>query len=305
MFLVALSRSFAFAVQSFFRNIWLSLATIFIIFLAFMSINFLIVLNAITDSAISAVKEKIDVSVNFKPEVRESSITDMKTHLETMAQIEKITYTSPEENLENFKQKHLADQTIQETLDELKGNPLGATLTIRAKNLADYPEILKAIDNPAYTELIENKSYDDHQIVIDRINTIADNVRKGGLAISFIFVIISALIVFNTVRIAIFTHKNEIGIMKLVGATNWFIRAPFIIESIISGILACLISIGTAYAVISLIQPQLANFFGGTNFNILNYFNHYLLVIIGGQIGGIIVLNFISSNLAINKYLDV
>lgn len=305
MIIVGLSRSFAFAVQSFFRNIWLSLATIFIIFLALMSINFLIVVNAISDSAIEAVKEKIDVSINFKQDVRESTLAEVKSHLETLPQIKSVAYVSSEENLENFKKLHSDDQTIQETLNELQGNPLGATLIIVAKEFSDYPEVLKAIDNPAYTELIENKSYDDHQLVIERINTIAGNVKNGVLAVSLIFIIISALIVFNTVRIAIFTHKNEIGIMKLVGATNWFIRAPFILESIFSGIIACVIAVGLVYPVLSLIQPQLIAFFGSTDFDIAGYFNHYLAFIVGGQLVGIIILNFISSNLAINKYLDV
>jgi len=243
MILHSIKRSFAFAFQSFWRNIWLSLATVFIIFLTLISINFVVIINAVSESATEAVKDRVDVSIYFKQGVRDNKITEVKSHLETLPQVKKIIYRSSDENLEAFRQRHQGDALIEETLAELEGNPLGSTLIVKAKSLDDYPEILKAIDNPAYAELIEEKSYDDHQVVISRINTIADSVQKGGLIISLMFVVIAVLIVFNTVRIAIFTHQNEIGIMKLVGATNWFIRSPFIIESVISGVVACIITV--------------------------------------------------------------
>lgn len=305
MFLLALSRSFLFAFQAFWRNIWLSLATIFIICLALLSINFLVVINAISDSAIAAVKDRIDVSVYIKPSVREAKISEMKSHLGSLSGVKSITYKSPEDNLAVFKERHQNDPSIQETLKELEGNPLGATLVIKAKQLTDYPDILKAIDDPAYADLIEEKNYDDHQMVIDRINAIANNVKRGGLIVSLIFIIISALIVFNTVRIAIFTRQNEIGIMKLVGASNWFIRFPFILESIFSGIVASLIVTAIVYPLLGLLQPHLISFFGGAQFDIVSYFNQNFILIFGAQMLGIVVLNVVSSIFAIGKYLNV
>lgn len=305
MILIAIKRSILFALQSFWRNIWLSITTIFIIFLTFLSVNFLVVINAISDSALTTVKEKIDVSIYFKANIRENKVAEIKSHLETLPQVKNISYSSPEQNLEEFKKRHENDQTIQETLNELAGNPLGATLNIKAKELSDYPEILKAIDNPAYLDLIEEKSYDDHQLVISRINSITDNVKKGGYILSAVFAIIAVLIVFNTVRIAIFTHRNEIGIMKLVGATNWFVRVPFIVESVISGIIACFISIAAVYLILSLVEPQLANFFEGAEFNLFGYFNHNFLAIFGSQLIGVIILNIFSSALALGRYLNV
>jgi len=305
MLLVSLNRSLLFAFQSFWRNIWLSLATIFIIFLAFVSINFLIAINAVSDSAVVVVKERVDVSIYFHQEVKESKIAEVKSHLETLPQVRGIDYRSSEENLALFRGRHIDDEMIQESLDELEGNPLGATLIVSAKQLNDYPEILEAIDNPAYANLIEEKSYDDHQLVISRINSITDSIKKGGLVVSAMFIIIAILIVFNTVRIAIFTHQSEIGIMKLVGGTNWFIRLPFILESIISGVIGCLIAIAVVYPILSVIQPQLSRFFEGANFNLVGYFNENFLIIFGVQILGIIILNIISSSLAITKYLKI
>jgi len=294
-----------FAFQSFWRNIWLSLATIFIIFLTFISINFLFIINVVSDSAINAVKDRVDISVYFKQDIREAKISEIKSHLETMSQIDTITYKSPEQNLADFKLKHQGDSTIQETLAELEGNPIGATLNIKARELNLYPEILKALDNPAYTDLIEEKSYDDQGTVIKNINDISNNIKQGGIIISLMFVVIAILIVFNTVRIAIFTHRDEIGIMKLVGATNWFIRSPFIIESIIAGIIACALATMVIYPMLSTLQPHLTTFFDGADFNLIGYFNSNFITIFGGQLLGIIILNIFSSSLAIGKYLRV
>ena len=305
MFLITAKRSITFALQSFWRNIWLSLATIFIIALTFLSINFLVVINAISDSAINAVKDKIDISIYFKQDVRESKVVEIKSHIETLPQVEKITYISPDQNLEVFRERRKDDTVIQEVLQELSGNPLGATLVVKAKDLNDYPEILKAIDNPAYADLIEKKGIDDHQAAIANINNITNNVKKGALIITIMFVLIAVLIVFNTVRIAIFTHQQEISIMKLVGATNSFIRSPFILENVFSGIIACTIAVSTIYFLLSLIQPHLNNFFAGVDVNLIGYFNTNFVVIFGGQLVGIIILNVISSSLALGKYLKV
>jgi len=305
MWLLSFHRSIIFALQSFWRNIWLSIATIFIIGLALLSINFLIIINAISDSAIGAVKDQIDVSIYFKNDVRESKIAEVKSQLAGLSQVKSIAYKTPEENLIVFKNKHQDNPDILETLKELAGNPLGATLIIKAKNLNDYPEILKAIDNPAYNDIIEEKNFDDHQLIITRINQLADNVKKFALIISGLFVVISALIVFNTVRIAIFTHQNEIAIMKLVGAGNWFIRAPFVWESVFSGIIACLLTLLIVYPGLNFIQPQLTKFFSGAEIDLIGYFNQNFLIIFGGQLLGIIILNVISSSIAIGKYLKV
>ena len=305
MFLLALNRSIVFALQSFWRNIWLSLATIFIISLALLSINFLVVINAISDSAIMAVKDRIDISIYLKPDVRESKIAEMKNNLQTLPQVRSVDYKTPADNLDAFKSRHQNDPNIQETLKELSGNPLGATLVVKAKELNDYPEILKAIDDPSYSDLIEEKNYDDHQLVINRINSIADNVKKGGLIVSILFVIIAILIVFNTVRIAIFTHQNEISIMKLVGAGNWFIRVPFIWESIFCGLISVALVIGIVYGCLSFVEPYLSGFFAGVPFDLVGYFNTNALWIFGGEILGIILINILSSIFAIGKYLNV
>ena len=305
MFIHTFSRGIIFALQSFWRNIWLSLATVFVIFLALVSVNFLLMINVITDSAVNAVKDRIDVSVYFKPEVKESKITEIKTQLEGLPQVKEVTYKSPEDNLAAFSQRHANDQKIQETLKELSGNPMGATLVIKAKDLTDYPAILASLNDPSISNLVEEKNYDDNQLVIDRINQIGINVKKAMMAISLIFIIIAILIVFNTVRVAIFTHQNEISIMKLVGAGNWFIRFPFVFETILAGLLAVVGVLLFIYPVLSFSQEYLQAFFAGATFDLLGYFNNNFILIFGTEALAIIILNSVSAMVAISKYLNV
>ncbi|MFA5020642.1 MAG: permease-like cell division protein FtsX [Patescibacteria group bacterium] len=305
MFIHTFSRGIIFALQSFWRNIWLSIATVFIVFLALISVNFLITINVITDSAVAIIKNRVDVSVYFKPDIRESKIAEVKLRLEGLPEVKEIVYKSCDDNLASFAERHRTDQKIQETLQELDGNPMGATLVVKAKDLRDYPKIMETLDDPAISELVEEKNFDNNQLVIDRINQIAVNVKKIMLAISAIFTLIAILIVFNTVRVAIFTHQNEIAIMKLVGAGNWFIRFPFVFEAVLAGLLAVLVTLIFLYPCLSFAQNYLSSFFVGSNFDLLGYFNRNFLVIFGTQIIAIIVLNTVSALVAISKYLNV
>jgi len=305
MLIHSITRGFLFALQSFWRNIWLSLATVFVVFLALVSVNFLIMINVITDSAVNAVKDRVDVSIYFKPEVKESKIAEVKTKLEGLPQVKEVIYKSPEENLAAFSERHINDQKIQETLKELSGNPMGATLVIKAKDIKDYPEIMRSLEDPAISDLIEEKNYDNNQLVIDRINLISDNIKKVMMIISLIFIIIAILIVFNTVRVAIFTHQNEISIMKLVGAGNWFIRFPLVFETILAGLLAVVALMLFLYPVLSFAQNYLTSFFAGASFDLIGYFNNNFIVIFGTEIVAVVIINSISAMVAISKYLNV
>ncbi|MFA5022619.1 MAG: permease-like cell division protein FtsX [Patescibacteria group bacterium] len=305
MIITSIYRIFIFAWQSFWRNIWLSVVTITIIILTFISVNFLIVVNITSDAAINIIKNKVDVSVYFKPDVADPQVNEVKTYLSSLTQIKEINYISQQDALENFRQKHRDDPDIIASLEELKTNPIGATLQIKAKNIEDYPDIMAVLDNSKYNDLILDKNFDDHKIYIDKIQSLSANIKKVGFIISGIFFLIALLIVFNTIRVAIYTHRQEIGVMKLVGASNWFIRAPFLVEAVFYGIIACLVSIAVIYPILNLIQPYLNNFFLTDEFNVTKYFNQNFWQIFGFEVLIIILLNIISSSIAIRRYLRV
>lgn len=305
MLLTSIYRVFLFASQSFWRNIWLSIVTITIIVLTFISLNFLILVNVISNAAIEIIKDKVDVSLYFKTDITEPQVLEVQDYLSSLTQVKEIKYVSQKEALEKFRQKHLSDQIIIESLAELNNNPIGATLRVKAKNIDDYPAIIEVLDNSKYHQLILDKNFDDHKIYIDKIKNLSDNLKKIGFSLSAIFILIASLIVFNTIRVAIYTHRQEIAVMKLVGATNWFVQGPFLLEAIFYGVLACLIAVVIVYPSLNFIQPHLNNFFLTEEFSLIDYFNRNFWRIFGLELLAVILLNIISSSVAIRRYLKV
>ena len=305
MSLNSLYQLIIFSWQTFWRNIWLSIVTITIIVLALVSINFLIVLNIITETAVSLVQEKIDVSVYFKQTVTEPQVLEVKTYLSSLSQVQSIDYVSQQEALQRFRQRHQENTPIIQSLEELEQNPLGATLIVQAKNLDDYPEILSVLDNSKYNELILDKNFDDHKAYIGKLKNIADTINRIGILTALVFIFIATLIVFNTIRVAIYTHRQEIGIMKLVGAANWFIRSPFIIEGIWYGIVATVFAIGIIFPLLNIMQPFVNTFFLTADVSLSGYFRQHFWQIFGVEFLCIILLNAISSFVAIRRYLNV
>lgn len=302
----ALLRIIKFSIQDFWRNFWLSVATITVLILTLISINFLITLNFLTKTAVAQVQDKIDVSIYFKQGVVESDIGNVKSYLFSLSQVKDVVYVSPEEALAGFQKKHQDNQVILESLEEVGENPLGATLVVKARSPADYPEILKVFDDPQYTDIIQEKSFEDHEAVIKKIDSISEKAKTTGMGIAGLFAAIAVLIGFNTVRMTIYTHREEIGVMKLVGAANWFVRAPYLASGLFYGIFAVLFAVLITYPAIGFAEPYLAGFFGsGSDFNLLGYFTQNFTQIFGWQLAGVVLLNVVTSGLAVGRYLKV
>lgn len=302
---VFFSRTIKFALQGFLRNIWLSVVTIIILILMIFSVTMVAGINFVAEKAIDSVKEKVDVSVYFKPDAAEEDIINVQNRLESLSEVKEIEYISKEVALDNFKEKHKDDSVILESINELDKNPLSATLVIKANTIDDYPNILTVLENPDYSVIISDRNFDDNESVISRLSELSNQLERIGIIVSIVFIIIAILIVFNTIRINIYTHREEIGIMKLVGATNWFVRAPFLVESMLYAVLSVAITLALLYPLLGVIAPQINDFFEGYNLDIISYFNDNLLQIIAWQLAFVIVLNIISSSIAIGRYLRV
>lgn len=301
----SLGRIIKFASQDFWRNIWLSVITITILAMALFSVNFLIVFRLIADNVVTAVHEKVDVSIYFVPEATAGEVNNVKSSLDKLVEVKEVNYVSPEDALEKFKIEHANDPEILESLEQLDANPLGASLIIKAKQLDDYPKIIQEANKPEYQNLIQDKNFDDHKAIISRIDNITKKVETVGFIIIAIFIFIAVIIVFNTIKIAIYTHRGEVEIKRLVGATNWFISSPFIVEGIFYSLIACGLIIAIIYPLLMIIDPYLIKFFTGLDFSILSYFHQHFFAIFGLQLLAVIILNVISSSLAINKYVRV
>jgi cell division transport system permease protein len=278
---------------------------VIVLVLTLVSINFLLTLNVLTKTAVAEVQDKIDVSIYFKQGVPESEIGNIKSYLLSLPQVKGVEYVSPERALAEFQKKHQNDEVILESLKEVGDNPLGATLVVTAQNPEDYEAILKVFDDPQYASVIQDKNFEDHQVVVNKINSVSKKAEKTGVGIAGLFAIVAVLIGYNTVKMTIYTHRDEIGIMKLVGAANWFVRAPYLASGILYGLFSVLLAVIITFPLIGFAEPYLAGFFGNSDFKLVEYFAQNFVPIFGWQFVGVVLLNIVTSSLAVGRYLKV
>ncbi|MCK4967433.1 MAG: permease-like cell division protein FtsX [Candidatus Aenigmarchaeota archaeon] len=297
-------RIIKFAGQDFLRNFWLSSITIIILIMAFFSISLLITLNIVLKQSISAIEKKVDISLYLEPNIDQEKINNLKNQLLVCPGIEEIKYISAEESLTEFRSEHQDKPLIIESLDELTNNPLGATLVIKAKSINDYFTILNYVNNLPEQELIQHKDYLQHKILIQQLNKISYHLVYFGLIISSIFILISILFVFNLIRLSIYTRRKEIEIMHLVGATDWFIRLPYLVEGLIHITIAWIISFLFFTLFWQWLFPYLNIFLEISNdLSATAFLQRYFGLIFGIEILGFFLLNILSSGVAVDKYL--
>ena len=283
----------------------MSIVTIIVLVLTLFMISIIMTLNLVADNAIASVQERVDIDVFFKPDVSEVSVLEARQFLDNMSEVRSVEYVSKDRALADFRLAHADDENIQASLDELDENPLPASLVVRANELEQYSDILVKLDNSEFNELIETRNFESNQSVINQLNSITGRISNVGFVVSAVLVLVAILVVFNTIRITIYTYRTELGIMKLVGATNTFIRLPFIAESVLYAVIATLITFGIYYPLLVAISPYITNFFEGYNFDALVYFQQNFLGIFGVELAVAVVLSVLSSSVAIGRYLRV
>ncbi|MFH1142438.1 MAG: permease-like cell division protein FtsX [Candidatus Uhrbacteria bacterium] len=273
--------------------------------LTLLTVNVLMVLNVVTSTAIDTVENKIDVSVYFKQDTSDDIIQGAQGYLRGLDQVVDAQLITADQALERFQERHVNEVDILRSLEEVSGNPFGSSLVVKARSSKDFDFILESLENPQYRDYIEKKEFDDYEEIISNINNITDKVRWFGFILSGIFMLIAILIVFNTVRVAIFIHREEISIMRLVGASSTFIRSPFLVEAVLFSLLGTLITIIIIYPVLGVLEPHFDAFFGTTSTGLLDYYNANMLIIFGAQFVGIALVNILASSIAMRKYLKI
>jgi len=297
-------RIIKFGLQDIARNAWLTVVTITILLLALFSINTLVTVRLISDNAVGAIKEKINISLYLKPDTIESEILALRDRLASSDKIKSVVYVSKQSALDNFREKYQNNQQILAALKELGRNPLSPSLTIIPEDFSQSNLLineLKMLDSP----IIESRDFSDNTVILNRINSITKRVNEIGLFIIAIFIITSLLVVYNAIRVAIYTHRQEIEIMRLVGASNYFIYLPYLFSAFIYALLSVLIVIAVFYPLLSLLQPYLEVFFMGYNVNILSYFVDNFGLIFGAQFLVVLVINEVASLFAVRRYARV
>lgn len=299
----SLYRIVKYGFQGFWRNGWLSVATTVIMVLTLLVFISLIIFGMLTNTAIDILKEKIDISVYFKTTTAEDSILQLKRSLESLSEVKNVEYLSRDQALAQFKERHKDDPTISEALAVLEKNPLSASLDIKANNPKDYPVIAAYLNNQNLKDIVEQVTYNQNQLVINRLAKIIDTAEKIGIALIIILSVVAVLVTLNTIMLTIHSAKEEIGIMRLVGASNAFIRGPYIIQGIIYGITAAILSLILITPFISIASPYVEILMPETN--LTAYFYGNLWSLFGYQVLFGVILGIVSSFIAVRRYLRV
>lgn len=306
--MITILRMFRFGLQNFWRNIWLSLVTVLILILNLFLISLVLGVNVVGQQTLTAVKQKINLSVYFTPTTTEARVKQVGQELsQKLPSIVSSKVISKAEHLEQFKQSQSDPKLVNAALEALGDNPLGPGLVISARTLDDYGAIAKALKDPQYDSIIQDTGNDveTNQAVISKLSLIVKRVQEATLWLTAVFALIAGLMVFNTLRVAIYAHREEIGIMKLVGASDAFVRGPFVVTSLLYGLLASILTTLLLLPVLSVSNPWLHTFFAGYDINVFGYVQQHIWSILGVEIGLGVVLSTLSSLFAIGRYLRV
>lgn len=310
MIITKIKRTLKSGFISFWRNGYVSLASVLVMTVTLLVISSMLLVGATLQSTVDIIKDKVDISVYFKSDVNESDIMVLKNRLTALPEVAEVTYTNRDEAYLNFKERHQDESSTMQALEEVGGNPFGASFDIKAKDPSQYEGIVTFIQDQQNTardgqstSIISRINFTDNKQAIDALSRIigASNTLGTGFIIFFVFVAI--LITFNTVRLTIYVFREEIAVMRLVGASEMYIRGPFVmvglLYGIVSGILTLLILIPATYYVGPIVLRM------GTGLNLWTYYFNHLAFIALIVIGSGLILGAVSSFLAVKKYLKV
>ncbi len=291
---------------SFWRNGYVSLASVLVMTVTLMVIANILFVGALLNSTLSGIKDKVDINVYFVRGANEEDIALLKRSLTNLPQVSSVEYISSELALEQFRARHQDDQLTLQALDQLDSNPLGASFNIKAKDPSQYESVVKFLEdkrdsNAANDNIIDRINYAKNKQAIEALNRIISASNKLGSIVVIFFILVSILITFNTIRLAIYIFREEISVMRLVGASEMYIRGPFVTVGIMYGLVSGLVTLILLYPITYWIGPITADI--GTGLNIFNYYTAQFSFFFIALIGSGVVVGAISSYLAVRKYL--
>jgi len=300
-----LKRIFKSGGQNFSRNTFVSLSAILTMTITLIVFSTILFLSALLNQSLVEIQKKVDVNVYFVTTTTEESVLVVKADLETLPNVASVEYVSKEQALENFKFRHQTDQDILEALFELEDNPLGAILNIKAKDSTQYGEIAAYLDTNYPTgqanSFIDEVNYNQNKEIIEKLTDVINSGQKLGGLITMLFIILSIVITFNTIRLAMYISRDEIKVMRLVGASSTYITGPFVITGILYGIVSSVITLLLLYPLTVWIGPTTARFFYGidvSKYFLSNFIDFFLIIFFSA-----VFIGAVSSFIAVKKYL--
>lgn len=307
MFFLDLYRTIKFAAQTFWRNWLLTVGTTSIIALALLSVSMLLIFNLISMHLITVVQSKTEIYIDVTKEAQATQIDYLVEELGKLPDVQQVKFMNADEALAKFKERNQNNKLLLDSLAVLDQNPFVGSLQIKVKDINDMPSLLAELGKDEYKSILEIDNNEFYQ-TRDLINNIAKytaQIKKLGIGLSIFFILIAVIVVFNTIQMGIYAHREEIGIMKLVGASNWFIRTPFFLQGIMYSIFSMVIILVIVFPLASWCQPYFDQFFGEYSTNLVQLLMNNFLFIFGIEIIVSIFITFIASSLAMRRYLKI
>lgn len=290
--------------RNFVRNAWLSMAATVVMTVTLVIIVTSFVMTTALGATIKQITDKLDVSVYLQDSVTAPQLQTLENRLRATGNVADIQYISKSAALKIYNQENVTDPSLLQAVSETN-NPLPASINVKANDPNHLSGIAAVVNEPDMKALQSDApSYSgDRKATIDKIVRISNFIKTAGLTGSIIFIVISTLIIFNTIRMAIFTRRDEVEIMQLVGATKWFIRGPFICEAALYGIIAAVIALGLSYALVVGGGPKISSYVDVTS--TVHLFRAYPVAIVLVEMLIGVAIGAGSALLAISRYLKV
>lgn len=298
----------------FWRNAFVNLTSVLVMTVAlFMSATTLFSEYSL-ESALTELEQKVDINVYMVTTASEEAVLSLKSSLEGLPDVSEVKYTSRENALLEFRERHKDDELTIRALEELDDNPLSASLAIRAKETSQYKSIAEFLEKHREAEspdapLIDRINYNQNKAAIDKLVGMIEQERKNNNMKNTALLLVAIFVAFNTIRLVIHGSREEISVMRLVGASDTFISAPFVISGIMQGLVASILVLMLLYPAIiyneSMFYPF--PFFGDASVKqmLFNYYVTDFSTIFIKIVGAGVVIGAVSSLFAIRRYLRV
>lgn len=272
-------------------------------------LGFMLFVGIILNTTLTQLRDLADINVYFTTDAPEDQIFSLQKSLVALPEVQSVDYVSSDEAEQQFRARHQNDQLALQALDELGSNPLGAVLNIKAKDIAQYEAIATYLDQQqsasAVSGIIDKINYNNeqHRNALENLKSITNSGGRLGLIIIAIFIITTVTTLFNMIRLTIYTSRDEIHVMRLMGAGQLYIRAPFMVEGMLQGLIAGIVTLLLFYPLTWWLGASTANFFGGVNIfsYYLSHFVLFFIIIVGTGVG----LGALANFLATRRYIKV
>jgi len=298
------TRIFKLGITNFWRNRWLSLAATLVMTLTLLIISIFAMMTLVISKTTDSIRDKMDITVYFNDSATVDQIVSFQHQIAARTDVKEVRYISKEEALVSFKNQQ-AGKKVADLIDPNE-NPLPRSLEVKANQAESLDQIATFLGQETFTPMVHVISYQENRVVINRLIGFTTFLKKVGWLFSGVFVLISILVILNTIRLTILTRKNEIEIMRLVGANDNFIKVPFIIEGLLYGIIATIISTMFLKIGMQIITPMMNQYLGMDFSNqMTNFFSGNFLSIFGMEILVGIAIGIGCSLISIRKYLKV